>query len=110
MKIGNRRESSAEQERRLRKRLWCATTIRRSGAKTLDPAGVVRDVSEARRGKAPARARCVRALSIQRLEGRRPRLRRTRALCKLNGVEGLRGGVLGSCGGAQQLTRWVAKW
>src|SRR5713101_1366339 len=29
-------------------------------------------VSEARRGKAPARARCVRALSIQRLEGCRP--------------------------------------
>ena len=66
-------------------------------------------VSEARRGKAPARARCVRALSIQRLEGSRPRLQRTRALCKLNGVEGWRGGVLGSCGGAQQLTRWVAK-
>src|SRR3982074_2940258 len=45
----------------------------------------LRVVSEARRGKAPARARCVRALSIQRLEGSRPRLRRTRALCKFNG-------------------------
>src|SRR5260370_32108876 len=33
----------------------------------------LRVVSEARRGKAPARARCVRALSIQRLEGSRPR-------------------------------------
>src|SRR6266478_523964 len=30
-------------------------------------------VSEARRGKAHGRARCVRALSIQRLEGSRPR-------------------------------------
>src|SRR5260370_8857490 len=66
-------------------------------------------VSEARRGKAPARARCVRALSIQRLEGSRPRLQRTRALCKLTGVQGWRGRALGSCGGAQQLTRWVAK-
>ena len=27
MKIGNYGESSAEQERRLRKRLWCARTI-----------------------------------------------------------------------------------
>jgi hypothetical protein len=42
-------------------------------------------VSEARGGKGRARARCVRALSIQRLEGSRPRLRRTRALCKFNG-------------------------
>ena len=41
-------------------------------------------VSEARAGKAQARARCVCALSIQRLEGSRPRLRRTRALCKFN--------------------------
>src|SRR5579859_4056210 len=30
-------------------------------------------------------ARCCGALSIQRLEGSRPRLRRTRALCKFNG-------------------------
>ena len=30
-------------------------------------------------------------------------LRRTRALCKLNGVEGWRRGVLGWCGGAQPL-------
>ena len=36
-------------------------------------------VSEARRGKAHAGARCVRALSIQRLEGRRWRLRQMRA-------------------------------
>jgi len=36
-------------------------------------------------------------------------LRRTRALWKLNGVEGWRKGVLGWCSGAQQLTRWVAK-
>jgi len=49
MKIGNCGGSSAEQERRVRKRLWCAENDRRSGAKTLDPAGVVRDVSEARR-------------------------------------------------------------
>src|SRR6266446_10908224 len=33
----------------------------------------LRVVSEARKGNAPARARCVRALSIQRLEGSRPR-------------------------------------
>jgi hypothetical protein len=31
------------------------------------------------------------------------------ALCKLNGVEGWRVGELGWCGGAQQLTGWVAK-
>ena len=30
-------------------------------------------------------------------------------LCKLNGVERWRAGVLGWCGGAQRLTRWVAK-
>src|SRR5258708_3796547 len=36
-------------------------------------------VSEARRGKEQPRARCVRVLSIQRLEGRRWRLRRMRA-------------------------------
>src|ERR1700747_2469469 len=47
----------------------------------------LRVVSEARRGMAYARAQCVRALSIQRLEGSRPRLRWTRALCKFNGVE-----------------------
>ena len=46
--IANCGESSAEQERRLRKRLWCARTIEDPEQKTLDPAGVVRDVSEAR--------------------------------------------------------------
>jgi hypothetical protein len=30
-------------------------------------------------------------------------------LCKLIGVEGWGGGVLGWCGGAQELTRWVAE-
>jgi hypothetical protein len=55
-------------------------------------------VSEARGGKAHARAWCVCALSIQRLEGSRPRLRRTRALCKFNdGTE--------RCGGARRLCR-----
>src|SRR5208283_5015036 len=42
-------------------------------------------VSEARAGKAGAQARCVPALSIQRLEGSRPWLQWTRALCKFNG-------------------------
>ncbi len=55
-------------------------------------------VSEARAGKAQARARCVCALSIQRLEGSRPRLRRTRALCKFNGGTE-------RCGGARRLCR-----
>src|ERR1700747_310468 len=71
--IANCGESSAEQERRLRKRLWCARTIEDPEQKTLDSAGVVRDVSEARVSKLHTRARCVCALSIQRLEGSRPR-------------------------------------
>src|ERR1700745_1448121 len=71
--IANCGESSAEQERRLRKRLWGARTIEDPEQKTLDPAGVVRDVSEARVSKLHTRARCVCALSIQRLEGSRPR-------------------------------------
>jgi len=44
------------------------------------------------------------ALSIQRLEGSRPRLRRMRALWKLNGVKGRRRGASGLCDGAQQVT------
>jgi hypothetical protein len=63
----------------LRKRLWCARTIEDPEQKTLDQAGVVRDVSEARVSKLHTRARCVCALSIQRLEGGRLRLRRMRA-------------------------------
>src|SRR5207245_1126099 len=61
-------------------------------------------VSEARRGKAPARARCVRALSIQRLEGSRPRLRGTRALCKFNGGKERRRAVPRLCGRARHVT------
>jgi hypothetical protein len=52
-------------------------------------------VSEARRGKAPARARCVRALSIQRLEGSRPRLRRTRAPMQIEWSGGVAWGCTG---------------
>ena len=55
--------------------------------------------------KLHTRARCVSALSIQRLEGRRPGLRRMRALCKLNGAKGRRRGASGLCGGAQQMIR-----
>src|SRR6266699_7226000 len=61
-------------------------------------------VSEARRGKAPARAQCVRALSIQRLEGSRPRLRRTRALWKFNGGKERRGAVPRLCRRARHVT------
>jgi len=49
------------------------------------------------------------ALSIQRLEGSRPRLRRMRALCKLNGAKGRRRGASGLCGGAQQMIRRARK-
>src|SRR6266566_4417543 len=55
-------------------------------------------VSEARVSKLHKQARCVCALSIQRLEGSRPRLRRTRALCKFNGGTE-------RCGGARRLCR-----
>jgi hypothetical protein len=51
----------------------------------------------------------IRALSIQRLEGSRPRLRRMRALWKLNGAKGRRRGAPGPCGGAQQITRRARK-
>src|SRR5260370_23051641 len=61
-------------------------------------------VSEARAGKAHARARCVCALSIQRLEGSRPRLRRTRALCKFNGVKEQRRTAPRLCGKARHVT------
>ena len=60
--------------------------------------------SEARRGKAHALARCVRALSIQRLEGSRPRLRRTRALCKFNGGKERRRVVPRLCCRARHVT------
>jgi hypothetical protein len=49
------------------------------------------------------------ALSIQRLEGSSPRLRRMRALWKLNGAKGRRRGASGLCGGAQQMTRRARK-
>jgi hypothetical protein len=49
------------------------------------------------------------ALSIQRLEGSRPRLRRMRALWKLNGVKGRRRGASGLCDGAQQMARRARK-
>ncbi len=49
------------------------------------------------------------ALSIQRLEGSRPRLRRMRALCKLNGAKGRRRGASGLYGGAQQMIRRARK-
>src|SRR5216684_8843842 len=48
------------------------------------------------------RARCSGALSIHRLEGSRPRLRRTRALCKFNGGKVGRRGAPKLCGEAQR--------
>jgi hypothetical protein len=45
------------------------------------------------------------ALSIQRLEGSRPRLLRMRVLCKLNGAKGRRRGASGLRGGAEQMIR-----
>src|SRR5882724_1500734 len=64
----------------------------------------LRVVSEARKGKAHARARGVGALSIQRLEGSRPRLRRTRALCKFNGGKERRRTVPRLCRRARHVT------
>jgi hypothetical protein len=62
-------------------------------------------VSEARISpKMRVGAKCSGALSIQRLEGNRPWLRRTRALWELNGVEGRCRAVRGWCGGAQKTT------
>jgi hypothetical protein len=55
------------------------------------------------------RARRVCALSIQRLEGSRPPLRRMRALWKLNGVKERRRGASELCDGAQQMTRRARK-
>ncbi len=49
------------------------------------------------------------ALSIQRLEGSRPRSRRMRALWKMNGAKCRRRGASGRCGGAQQMTRRARK-
>src|SRR5271166_3325066 len=62
-------------------------------------------VSEARmNGRMRKGARCSGALSIQRLEGSRPWLRRTRALWGLNGMEGWCAGVSGYCRGARKTT------
>ena len=59
-------------------------------------------VSEARVGKMHARAWRVCALSIQRLEGSRPRLRRTRALCQFNRGKVGRRGAPKLCGEARR--------
>ena len=77
-----------------------------SGLVTTSPS----DVSEARIGKACTGARCVCALSIHRLEGSRPWLRRTRALWELNGVDWCCEGTLpGLCGRARQTAPGVWK-
>src|SRR5258708_3861941 len=76
-------------------RLWTDDGLTGSNSTCLVSLSVV---SEARVSKLRTRARCVCALSIQRLEGSRPRLRRTRALCKFNGGTE-------RCGGARRLCR-----
>ena len=83
--IANCGESSAEQERRLRKRLWCARTIEDPEQKTLDPAGVVRDVSEARRARRVHEHGVFARFRYNDLKEAARDLRRTRALCKFNG-------------------------
>src|SRR6267378_2045289 len=63
---------------RWREQMRCAQVRKirsKKNKKTLEPAAVVRDVSEARVSKLQPRARCVCALSIQPLEGSRWRLR-----------------------------------
>jgi hypothetical protein len=76
--IGNCGESSAERERGLRKRLWCARTIEDPEQKTLDPAGVVRDLSEARLHESVKAGEVPCARSIDQFGGSRWRLRRMR--------------------------------
>jgi len=61
----------------------------------------LRVVSEARVSKLHTRARCVCALSIQRLEGSRLGLRRTRTLWKLNWWKSGCGDAPGTCGWAR---------
>ena len=62
-------------------------------------------VSEARMNRSnDVRAGCSGALSIQRLEGSRPWLRRTRALWELNGREEWCPAVSGCCPRARQTT------
>ena len=72
--IGNCGESSVERERGLRKRLWCARTIEDPEQKTLDPAGVVRDLSEARFRESVKLGEVLCARSIDPFEGGRWRL------------------------------------
>ena len=67
-------------------------------------------VSEARiKRRITGGARCSGALSIQRLEGSRPRLRWTRSLCKFNRGKERRGVVPRQCGRVRHLTVAVRK-
>jgi hypothetical protein len=68
----------------------------------------LRVVSEARWGKAPARARCVGALSIQRLEGSRPRGGRG-PLCKFNDGKERRRAVPRLCRRVRHVTERARK-
>jgi hypothetical protein len=53
---------------------------------------------------------CGCALSIQRLEGNRLRVRQTRALCKFKWAKEWDGGVARVCRRAGQMTLCTAKW